>query len=154
MKESSWRYVHQKQLVLDGTFGICDHCILLFIALGVDNSGKGDPLAFFFFSAPTGNHATHAGYDTSILTELLIAWRDSFGKQNSVSFCLHTAITDTDPKEWGSLIVIWPSIWLLLCKFHVCQCWMNKCKVLLKFGKTVSFMKQQVQSHLCILEDM
>lgn len=59
------------------TFGICDSQILLFIILGVDEAGKGVPLAFFLFSAPTETKATHAAYDTAILHELLKVWCDS-----------------------------------------------------------------------------
>ncbi|KAJ7116155.1 hypothetical protein C8R43DRAFT_824503, partial [Mycena crocata] len=38
--------------------------------------------------------------------------------------------TDTDTKERGALIDVWPNIWLLLCKFHLRQCWTNKRKAL------------------------
>ncbi|KIJ36146.1 hypothetical protein M422DRAFT_261473 [Sphaerobolus stellatus SS14] len=95
----TWKYTHQKQLILDGTFGICDRRVLLFIALGVDENNKGVPLAFFLFSAPTGNRATHAGYDTDILHELLVQWQDSLGKKDGVAFAPCVAITDTDTKE-------------------------------------------------------
>jgi hypothetical protein len=63
MKRAAWKYSHQQQLILDGTFGICDHRLLLFIALGVDEDRKGVPLAFFLFSAPQANMATQSGYD-------------------------------------------------------------------------------------------
>ena len=126
MKAAAWKYVHQKQLILDGTFGICDSRVLLFIALGVDEENKGVPLAFFLFSAPSGNQATHAGYDTTILHELLVAWRDSLGKDShGILFAPLVAITDTDTKEWAALTMTWPNIWLLLCKFHIRQCWSN-----------------------------
>jgi hypothetical protein len=82
MKQAAWKYSHRGQLILDGTFGICDMRVLLFIALGVDEARKGVPLAFFLFSVPTGNKATHAGYDTSILVEVLKAWKNSLGSQN------------------------------------------------------------------------
>lgn len=154
MKEASWKYAHEKQLILDGTFGVCDRRILLFIALGVDESGKGVPLAFFLFSAPTGNRATHAGYDTSVLIELLSAWKKSLGQRKAIPFGPKIAITDTDTKERGALSAVWPLVWLLLCKFHVRQCWTNKRKVVLKMGKTVNYPKQQVQARLRVLEEM
>jgi hypothetical protein len=104
MKQAAWKYSHRGQLILDGTFGICDRRVLLFIALGVDEARKGVPLAFFLFSAPTRNKATHAGYDTSILVEVLNAWKNSLGSQNGVPFTPDVAITDTDTKERGALV--------------------------------------------------
>jgi hypothetical protein len=111
MREAAWEYAHQKQLILDGTFGVCDSHILLFIALGVDKVGKRVPLAFLLFLAPTGNQATHAGYDTSILQELILAWQRSLGSQNGVEFTLLVVITDTDMKEHSALTLVWPKIW-------------------------------------------
>lgn len=154
MKQAGWKYVHEKQLILDGTFGLCDRRLLLFIALGVDDSGRGVPVAFFLFSAPTGNRATHAGYDTTVLTELLAAWKSSLGNKNGIPFAPKVAITDTDTKERGALSKVWPSIWLLLCKFHVRQCWTNKRKSLLKLGNTPNYAKQQVHSRLKLLETL
>ena len=61
MDAAVWKYSHHSQLILDGTFGVCSSRLLLFIVLGVDQLGKGVPLALFLFSAPTGNRATHAG---------------------------------------------------------------------------------------------
>jgi hypothetical protein len=55
MKSASWQYAHQGQLIFDGTFGVCNSRVLLFIALGVDDARKGVPLAFFLFSAPNGS---------------------------------------------------------------------------------------------------
>ena len=71
MRDAAWCYIHQKQLIFDGTFGVVSSQMLLFIALGVDESGKGIPVAFFLFSAPSGNQVMHAGYDSSILQQLL-----------------------------------------------------------------------------------
>ena len=36
MKAASWKYAHGKQLILDGTFGLCDRRLLLFIGMAVD----------------------------------------------------------------------------------------------------------------------
>lgn len=129
MREAAWQYCHRKQLVLDGTFGLCSSRLLLWIALGVDAANNGVPVALFLFSAPTGNRATHAGYDTSILAELLDYWRnwlqeeDFEGRREFIPFA---AMTDTDAKERSALILVWPTIILLLCKFHLRQCWTNK----------------------------
>ncbi|KAF8589785.1 hypothetical protein K439DRAFT_1612485 [Ramaria rubella] len=135
MKNAAWKYVHHKQVILDGTFGICDRRVLLFIALGVDEYHKGIPLAFFLFSAPTGNKATQAGYDTSILYHLLKSWRNSLGSQDGILFEPHVAITDTDTKERGAL------------------CWTNRHKKALQTGQTFNFPKQQVLARLRALED-
>lgn len=67
MDAAAWEYGHHSQVMLDGTFGVCTTRLLLFIAMAVDEQGKGVPIAFFLFSAPTGNRATHAGYNTAIL---------------------------------------------------------------------------------------
>ena len=81
------------------------------------------------FSAPTGNWATHAGYNTDILAELIWEWKSHLGQQNNDPFCPFAAITDTDTKECLALVRLWPPIILLLCQFHVCQCWTYKPRV-------------------------
>ncbi|KAL0061006.1 hypothetical protein AAF712_012179 [Marasmius tenuissimus] len=121
MDEAAWRYAHRSQLVLDGTFGVCTVRLLLFIALAIDPNGKGLPVALFLFSAPTGNRATHAGYNTAILQKILQKWENHLTSTHSGSerFSPCSAITDTDTKERGALLKVWPDIILLLCKFHV-----------------------------------
>ncbi|KIJ35569.1 hypothetical protein M422DRAFT_262151 [Sphaerobolus stellatus SS14] len=155
MKAAAWKYGHGCQLILDGTFGICDSCLLLFIGMAIDEKQRGVPIVFFLFSAPTGSQAMHAGYDTDILTELLRAWVLDLGKcspPSDPSFCPKVAITDTDTKERGALIAVWPSIFLLLCKFHTRVCWSNKRKTLIKMGNTVDFTKQQIVSRIRVLD--
>jgi hypothetical protein len=131
MKEAAWKYGHEKQIILDGTFGICNSRILLFIVMAVNKNRKGIPIAFLMFSAPTGNKQSSAGYDTAILTKLLTKWRDSLTDCGhrylfpGVVFSPCTAITDTDLKEHGALIAVTPSIWLLICRFHLRQSWKN-----------------------------
>lgn len=153
MKTAAWKYAHQSQLLLDGTFGICNSRMLLFIALGVDGFGKGIPLAFFLFSAPTGSRATHTGYDSTILQQLLKAWKQLLGSQGGMAFTPFIAITDTDTKERAALSMVWPDIWLLLCKFHLRQCWSNRRKKLLRFSATFNFPKKQVLAQLKCLEE-
>ncbi|KAF8590724.1 hypothetical protein K439DRAFT_1329278, partial [Ramaria rubella] len=152
MQEAAWKYTHQKQIILDGTFGVCDRWVLLFILLGVDEAGRGVALAFLLFSAPSRNKAMQAGYDTSILYELLKAGWDSLGCRNGMPFKPFIAITNTDPKERGALIILWSDILLILCKFHIRQFWTNHWKKVLCFGPTVNFPKQQVQNRLRALE--
>ena len=38
----------------------------------------------------------------------------------------------TDTKEHGALLAVWPEICLLLCRFHLHQCWTNHRKTVLK----------------------
>ncbi|EJD45844.1 hypothetical protein AURDEDRAFT_165300 [Auricularia subglabra TFB-10046 SS5] len=146
MRDAAWKYAHGKQLIFDGTFGVCDKRILLFIALGVDEKREGVPLAFFLFSAPTGNKLTSSGYDTAILKKLLHAWRDSLGRRDGQSFAPRTAMTDTDIRERGALIDVWPELILLLCRFHLRQCWTNHRKPLLK-GDGPGFADARTTAH-------
>ncbi|CDO76392.1 hypothetical protein BN946_scf184937.g6 [Trametes cinnabarina] len=125
MKEASWKYAHGSQIILDGTFGLCDKKLLLFIVMGIDEKKRGVPLAFLLFSAPSGNQNTSSGYNTEILTRLLSRWQAALGSRHGTSFAPRVAITDTDLKERGALLNIFPSIWLLLCKFHLRQSWRN-----------------------------
>ena len=99
MKEASWWYGHQSQVILDGTFGICNKKMLLFILIGVDEKKKGVPLTFLLFSAPRGNRKTCTGYNTEIITKLLGKWKKSLGSQNGEPFEPYVAITDTDLME-------------------------------------------------------
>jgi len=150
MKEAAWKYSHGKQLPLDGTFGICNHWLLLLIGLTINDQWRGVPIVFFLFSAPTGSQAIHAGYDTEILTELLKAWVLSLRKgPGNSEFCPKVAITDMDMKERGALIAVWPDIYLLLCRFHVHHAWANKRKQLVKLGKISN---QQLISRLQVMD--
>lgn len=151
MKAATWRYCHKKQVIIDGTFGLLTSWLLVWIALGVDETNRGLPVAMFLFSAPTGNKATHAGYDTQVIAELMLSWRDWMGEQDGEKFEPAVAITDTDPKERGGLIIVWSEIVLLLCKFHVRQCWTNKCSTCL--GKVESYWRTYLQSRLFTLEE-
>lgn len=99
MDEAAWKYTHNGQVILDGTFSVCSSHMLLFIAMGIDEEGKGVPLTFFLFSAPTGNQATHAGYTQEILCELLKNWKAHLSRGCSVMFCPLVAITNMDTKE-------------------------------------------------------
>ncbi|KAG8740946.1 hypothetical protein FRC11_015058, partial [Ceratobasidium sp. 423] len=125
MKEAAWRYGHQRQILVDGTFGVCDRRILLFIVMGIDEQSRGVPLAFLLFSAPGGNQATHGGYDTPILVKVLARWKDSLTLYRQRTFAPAVAITDTDFKERGALVGVFPGIRLLICRFHLRQRWSN-----------------------------
>jgi MULE transposase domain len=150
MDDAARKYAHRSQLVLDGTFGVCTSRLLLFIGLAQDENRKGVPIVFFLFSAPTGNRATHAGYNTQILCELLTHWRRHLSK-NSQPFEPSVAITDTDTKERGALLLVWPNILLLICKFHLRQCWTNHRKTAMRCTSS-DFWKESVRNTLYRLE--
>ena len=44
MKDAAWKYAHQSQIIVDGTFRICNQNLLLFIMMGVNENKKGVPL--------------------------------------------------------------------------------------------------------------
>ncbi|KAJ7625212.1 hypothetical protein B0H17DRAFT_963693, partial [Mycena rosella] len=138
MNRAAWTYGHESQILLDGTFGVCDSRVLLFIVMAVDENRKGVPVAFLLFSAPTGNKHSSAGYDTAILTKLIRKWSESLNKCGhlygfaGIIFKPLSAITDTDLKERAALIIIFPDIWLLICRFHLRQSWRNHRNNLLK----------------------
>lgn len=127
MMSAAWKYAHDAQLVLDGTFGVCNSRMLLFIALAVDSQNHGIPVAFFLFSARSGAKQTSGDYDTRTLTRLLGAWSKECTKRgDGRTFAPKVTITDTDTRERGALTAVWPDMHLLLCKFHVLNCWNNR----------------------------
>ncbi|KAJ7939799.1 hypothetical protein B0H13DRAFT_1586918 [Mycena leptocephala] len=129
MKEVSWKYGYRSQIIVDGTFSVCDNRLLLFIVMGIDQNTRGVPLAFLF---STGNQQSSAGYDTDILAKLLKLWRMSLQKfRGGQSFYALVAITDTDVKKRAALRVF-PGIILLVCKFHLRQSWRNHPNKLVK----------------------
>jgi hypothetical protein len=151
MKEAAWKYAHLSQVILDGTFGVCDRRLLLFIVMAIDEDRRGIPLAFLFFSAPSGNKQTAAGYDTRIITKLIHRWKDALEQfQTGKPFRPLVAITDTDLKERAALLEVFPSITLLLCKFHLRQSWRNHRNKVLK-GKSPAFI--QLKSRMQRIEE-
>ncbi|KAL0062929.1 hypothetical protein AAF712_010191 [Marasmius tenuissimus] len=125
MKEMAWKYGHKKQVLLDGTFGICEKKMLLFILLGTDEDRHGVPLAFLLFSAPSGNKLTSSGYDSVILAKLLKSFKDGMEQGESREFSVPVASTDTDLKERLALSEVFLGIHLLLCRVHLRRCWRN-----------------------------
>ncbi|KAJ8089608.1 hypothetical protein PM082_014865 [Marasmius tenuissimus] len=99
MLESTWKYAHGKQILMDGTFGVCSRKILLFVMMGLDEQKKGTPLAFLFFSPPKSQRES-SGYDSGILAKLLEKWRGAMeAYRNGQLFLPRVAITDTDLRE-------------------------------------------------------
>lgn len=82
MRSAATQLVHKRQLILDGTFGLSASRLLVWIAMGVNKGNHGVPVVLFLFSTPSGAKATHAGYDTSILTKFLSKWNNSFKPGN------------------------------------------------------------------------
>ncbi|KAG9078377.1 hypothetical protein FS749_009592 [Ceratobasidium sp. UAMH 11750] len=121
MIEAAWQYGHGKQILMDGTFGVCDSRILLFILMGIDSGHHGVPLAFLLFSAPGDNQAEQSGYDAAILVKLLSAWK----KMLSDKFKPAVATTDSDLKERNALLKVFPEIFLTMCRFHFRQALRN-----------------------------
>ncbi|KZS87578.1 hypothetical protein SISNIDRAFT_402256, partial [Sistotremastrum niveocremeum HHB9708] len=123
MINATWEVAHHQQFAFDGTFGVCSARLMLFIALGIQKNGKGIPLALFLLRFNTRNQASHAGYNTRILTDLLAAWVTKLGRRvtcaggKEESFEPYAIITDSDTKERGALLTTWPRVTLLLCKF-------------------------------------
>ena len=148
MQSATIQFVHRKQLILNGTFGLSASRLLVWIAMGVNEGNHGVPVALPLFSAPSGAKATHAGYDTSILTKLLSKWNDSFARGELEPA---VAITDTDTKERGALVNVWPKITLLLCRFHLRQCWTNKRNSLFGSKNETSYFKER---GLCYIRDL
>ncbi|KAK7007268.1 hypothetical protein R3P38DRAFT_3212987 [Favolaschia claudopus] len=66
----------------------------------------------------------------------------------------YTVHTDTDVRERGALQQVWFEIWLLLCKFHLRQCWTNKRKGLkLVPTQDSNFWKDFIYGELLALEE-
>jgi hypothetical protein len=109
--------------------------------MAIDENRKGVPVTFLLFSAPTGNRQTSSGHDTAILEKPLQKWSDSLNRCGhlyrfaGIIFRPVSSITDTVLKECGALIIGFPDIWLLICRFHLRQSWRNHRNKLLK-GKS------------------
>ena len=63
--------------MMDGTFGVSDETILLFIVMVLDELWRGVPVAYFLFSAAPGAKLFSSSYDHSILLEFLQDWRNA-----------------------------------------------------------------------------
>ncbi|KAI0040770.1 hypothetical protein FA95DRAFT_1472805, partial [Auriscalpium vulgare] len=139
MEEAAWEYVHESQLLIDGTFGLSTSRLLVWIAMGVNAERKGVPAAMMLFSAPTGAKATHAGYDTAVITHLLSSWKNWLSGRPLARgriFYPWVAISDTDSRERGAMLIVWSLIVLLLCLYHVRHCWTNKRRSLVENVKS------------------
>ena len=124
--QMAWAYGHQKQMMLDGMFGICSTCMLVFFLMVVDDQNIGVPLATIIFTPKKDAKAGHASYDGPLLARFLQHWKDGMGKNAAgEDFEIKVANTDNDPCEWHGLQMNWNDIRLILCMFHTWQSWRN-----------------------------
>ncbi|PKK70127.1 hypothetical protein RhiirC2_780101 [Rhizophagus irregularis] len=130
-RELAWSFGHENILLLDGTFGVCNRKILLFILMILDQQRQGIPIAYFIFSPPSQNKCTSSGYDHKILEMFFQKFVTALGTKNDILFTPKVILTDTDLKERKALESIWPNALMLLCSFHVRQSWKNKLNELL-----------------------
>ncbi|KAF5320405.1 hypothetical protein D9611_010750 [Ephemerocybe angulata] len=148
MKESAWKYGHNQQVLMDLTFGFSSARALLVILLVLNSENTGIPICFIIFTARDTAKATHADYDTQILTDLLERFKKSMGTNNlGEAFNIAVANTDNDVRERTALSTLWPSILLILCMFHIWQSWrngLNRCLACIPKGPD----RQAVRSHL------
>ena len=84
-RKLAWKFGHNQLVLLDGTFGICNRKILLFIFLVLDSQKQGIPIAFFLFSPPS-NKQSSGGYDHRILSKLFEKFVDALKTKNGTIF--------------------------------------------------------------------
>ncbi|KAJ7144005.1 hypothetical protein C8R44DRAFT_915867 [Mycena epipterygia] len=122
----AWKFGHQKQMLMDLTFGVCSGRALLALLMVLDDNNKGLPVASILFTAKKETKAVHADYDKKIMAELIGKYKAGMGK-NPAGEAFEPAVvgTDNDPREHHGLRFNWATVWLLLCIFHVWQAWRN-----------------------------
>ena len=122
----AWAYGHQKQMLLDGTFGVCSTCVLVFFLMAIDDRNIGIPVATIIFTPKKDAKAGHASYDGALLSRVLQHWKDGMGTNSAGQhFEIKIANTDNDPRERHGLQAVWKDIFLVLCMFHTWQSWRN-----------------------------
>ena len=125
-REMAWAYGHQKQMLLDGTFGVCSTCVLVFFLMAIDDRNVGIPVATIIFTPKKDAKAGHASYDGALLSCVLQHWKDGMGTNSAGEhFEIKIANTDNDPWERHGLQAVWSDIFLVLCMFHTWQSWRN-----------------------------
>ena len=51
--------------------------------MAINGKGDGVPLSFMLFSVPSCNKQTSSGYNTEILTKLLLKWRGGLEREEA-----------------------------------------------------------------------
>ena len=159
MQTAAWKFGHEKQVVMDLTFGVCSARALLVILMAIDDSGSGIPICFMLFTARESAKAAHADYDTAVLHRLLGLFKNGMGTNElGEQFNIKIATTDNDTRERTALTNNWDGIFLLLCIFHVWQAWRNGLNRYLRGipkGETRQSVRQQLGKLLMkILKDI
>jgi hypothetical protein len=85
-RDLAWSFGHENILLLDGTFGVCNRKILLFILMILDQQKQGVPIAYFIFSPPSHNKCVSSGYDHKILEMFFQKFVIALGTKNNISF--------------------------------------------------------------------
>lgn len=126
MEQAAWNYGHKQQVSIDLTFGFCSARALLIILMAFNEDGHGIPIGFIVFTARDSAKATHADYNTQLLTRLLGKYKEALGRNHAgEEFEIGVANTDNDLRERAALAAHWPGALLLLCTFHSMQAWRN-----------------------------
>ncbi|KAF6749683.1 hypothetical protein DFP72DRAFT_1048718 [Ephemerocybe angulata] len=103
----AWKFGHKRQVLMDLTFGFCSARALLVILMEAK--------------------AVHADYNQALLDKLLRLFKEKMGlNEKGEAFEIAVASTDNDTRERYALNKNFPGILLLLCMFHVLQCWRNQ----------------------------
>lgn len=125
-RDLAWKFGHKRQLLMDGTFGVCTARVLVFILMVIDDQNHGIPIAFILFTAKKEHTAIHASYDGALLNTLIKKFKCAMGKNGAgEEFDIFVANTDNDSREQSALAAHFPSVLLLLCLFHTWQAWKN-----------------------------
>ncbi|KAF6756530.1 hypothetical protein DFP72DRAFT_1066421 [Ephemerocybe angulata] len=123
----AWRYGHKKQLLMDLTFGFSSARALLVILMVIDENNKGIPVAQMIFMARKDTKAVHADYNQALLDKILRIFKLKMGRNEAgEEFTVAVASTDNNTWERYALLQNFPDILLLLCMFHILQCWRNQ----------------------------
>ncbi len=128
MKVAAWQYAHSHHIFLDLTFGFSSARANLLIIMALDEQKTGIPIGLIIFTAKADAKAVHADYNTELIKSLLEKWRQGLGTMGGNQFEFlepQVATTDYDTRERTALQELWPSMLLLLCMFHIWQCWRN-----------------------------
>ncbi|KAF6747490.1 hypothetical protein DFP72DRAFT_1149006 [Ephemerocybe angulata] len=123
----AWKFGHKRQVLMDLTFGFCSARALLVILMVIDDANKGIPVAQMIFTAKKEAKAVHADYNQALLDRLLGLFKEKMGlNEKGEAFEIAVASTDNDTRERYALNKNFPGVLLLLCMFHVLQCWRNQ----------------------------
>jgi hypothetical protein len=85
-RDLAWKFGHQQILYLDGTFGISNKKILLFVLFVLDDQRKGIPVGYLIFSAAGGAQRASSSYNHSILKELILHYKNKLEQEKDCTF--------------------------------------------------------------------